>query len=371
MPRKTDTSQLRLWKDYLNRDLLTKLADEFHRTYSDFDRRGFVDAVATDEFFAMELKQRISSAARALGSFLPGDYAKTVDILVALAPKVGGWGNWILTSYVDLYGVDDFDNSMRALENLTPHGTGEFAIRVFMNKYTKRMLPVLNRWAKHPNEHVRRLAAEGSRPRGVWVAHIDAFKEDPSPVLKLLKRLKADRSLYVRKAVANNLNDISKDHPDLVIETALRWQRDGNKHTDWIIKHACRSLIKAGHPEVFPLFGFTSNPKIAVTGFEPDKKRYKISQAMTVPFEIKSKARTKQKLAVDYRLTYRTKTGGNSPKVFKLCEKEIAPGGVLPLKLRHKFEDNSTRKHYTGDHSVELIVNGRVSEKINFALGAR
>ncbi len=371
MPRKTDTYQPRLWKDFLNRDLLTKLAGEFHRAYPEFDRKGFVAAVATDAFFAMELKQRITTAARALGSFLPGDYAKAVDILIEVAPNVGGWENWILTDYVHLYGVDEFDDSVRALEHLTPHGTGEFAIRAFMNKYTERMLPVLNRWAKHPNEHVRRLAAEGSRPRGVWVAHIDAFKMDPSPVLKLLEKLKVDPSLYVRKAVANNLNDISKDHPDLVIDTALRWQKDGNKDTNWIIKHACRSLIKQGHPEVFPLFGFTSNPKISVSGFETNKMRYKIGQAMTVPFEIKSKSRTLQKLAVDYRITYRTKTGSNSSKVFKLCEKEIAPGGIMPLTLRHKFQDNSTRKHYAGEHEVELIVNGRISARINFALGAR
>jgi len=371
MPRNTDTSQPRLWKDYLNRKLLTRLADEICRAYSGFDRKGFVAKVATDEFFAMELKQRITTAAQALGAFLPGNYSKAVDVLIEVAPNVGGWENWILTNYVDLYGVDDFDDSMRALENLTPYGTGEFAIRVFMNKYTKRMLPVLNRWAKHPNEHVRRLAVEGSRPRGVWVAHIETFKEDPLPVLKLLEKLKADPSLYVRKAVANNLNDISKDHPDLVTDTALSWQNDGNKHTDWIIKHACRSLIKAGHPRVFPLFGFTSNPKIAVVGFEADKAHYRIGQTLTVPLTIESKSRTRQKLAVDYRITYRTKTGSSSSKVFKLCEKEIPPGGMLPLKLRHKFEDNSTRKHYAGEHSVELIVNGRVSAKINFALSTR
>ena len=371
MPRKTDTSQPRLWKDFLNRDLLTKLAKEFHRAYPSFDRRGFVAAVATDEFFDMELKQRITIAAQSLKEFLPANYSKAVDILIKVAPNVGGWENWILTNYVDLHGVDDFDNSIRALEYLTTRGTGEFAIRVFMNKYTRRMLPVLNRWAKNPNEHVRRLAAEGSRPRGVWVAHIEAFKEDPSPVLKLLEKLKADPSFYVRKAVANNLNDISKDHPDKVIDTALRWQKDGNKDTNWIIKHACRSLIKRGHPKVFPLFGFTSNPKIAVVGFEADKTRYRIGQSMTVPFEIKSKSRTRQKLAVDYRITYRTKTGATSPKVFKLSEKEIAPGGTLSLNLCHKFEDNSTRKHYAGEHSIELIVNGRVSAKINFALGAR
>jgi hypothetical protein len=119
MPRNTDTSQPRLWKDYLNRKLLTRLADEICRAYSGFDRKGFVAKVATDEFFAMELKQRITTAAQALGAFLPGNYSKAVDVLIEVAPNVGGWENWILTNYVDLYGVDDFDDSMRALENLT------------------------------------------------------------------------------------------------------------------------------------------------------------------------------------------------------------------------------------------------------------
>ncbi len=149
-----------------------------------------------------------------------------MDILIAVSPHTSGFQSWILTTYVELFGVEHFDESVRAMEYLTQHGTCESTIRPYINTYLDKMLPVLHRWAGHPNEHVRRLAAEGSRPRGVWIAHIPAFRKDPKPVLELLAKLKADPSLYVRKAVANNLNDISKDHPEVVIRTALAWKKD-------------------------------------------------------------------------------------------------------------------------------------------------
>ncbi len=357
-----------LWKDYLNRGSVTKIAEEIGQVDKGFDQRSFVEAVIDKSFSGLELKQRITAIARTLHQFLPRSYARSMRIFKQAAPRLGGFENWALMSYIELYGLDHFDDSIAAMKELTQYSSAEFAIRPFMIRYESEMMPVLHRWAGDSNEHVRRLAAEGSRPRGVWTQHIESFKQDPRPVLRLLEKLKADSYLYVRKAVANNLNDISKDHPDLVIETALAWKNDGNKHTDWIIKHACRSLIKKGNPKVFPIFGFTSSPKVDVKRFTLSRKKVKIGTDVSLSFDLTSGANRSQKLAVDYRVHYVKKNGRHSPKVFKLTEKVIGPRKTEKVTTRHSFEDRSTRTHYPGRHRIDLIINGVTCHSTEFLL---
>ena len=361
-------SDSQLWKDALNRTSVSALADVVIRIHGKFDRRAFVEAVLTDEFYGMELKARIGHIARLLQKFLPRDYSRAVKILTRAAPHLGEWQNWILTDYVRQFGPEHFDTSVAALKNLTQYGSSEFAIRPFVVKYPERMLEIMTEWVGDDNEHVRRLAAEGSRPRGVWVEHIQKFKKNPRPVLKLLEKLKADPSKYVRKAVANNLNDISKDHPDLVIKTALRWKESKNRNTDWIVKHACRSLIKQGDARVFPLFGFTSSPKLDISQLQISKRRIRIGTEAVVSVALTSRAKSDQKLAVDYKLHYVKANGGQSAKVFKLAEKVIAPGAVMRLSTKHSFKDRTTRTHHPGRHALELVINGMVFGRADFEL---
>ncbi|UCE24755.1 MAG: DNA alkylation repair protein [Candidatus Zixiibacteriota bacterium] len=367
-PAEDNKPESGLWKDYLNRGSVTKIAEEIGRVDRGFDQRSFVEASIDKSFSDLELKQRITAIARTLHQFLPNDYGRSMRIFRKAAPHLGGFENWALMSFIELYGLDHFDDSIAAMKDLTRYGTAEFAIRPFMIRYERKMLPVLHRWAGDSNEHVRRLAAEGSRPRGVWTQHIESFKKDPRPVLALLEKLKADPSLYVRKAVANNLNDISKDHPDLVIETALAWNNDGNKHTDWIVKHACRSLIKKGNPKVFPIFGFTSSPKVEVRRFRLSRKKVKIGSSISLSFDLVSGANRSQKLAIDYRLHYVKKNGKRSPRVFKLSEKVLGSGKTVMISTRHSFENRCTRIHYPGEHRLDLIINGRVVLSEDFSL---
>jgi len=187
-------------------------------------------------------------------------------------------------------------------------------------------------------------------------------------VLALREKLKEDPSLYVRKAVANNLNDISKEHPDAVIATARRWKRDGNPHTDWIVRHGCRSLIKLGDPRVFPLFGFTARPKLTCTPVKTSKKTVVIGGDVGFSFDLRSEAARSQRLAIDYRITYARANGRTSAKVFKLAERTVAAGETLPLRITQSFADLSTRRHYPGPHRVEIIVNGRVVAGTTFSL---
>ncbi len=350
----------KLWKDHVNRASLERFSQAIASVYPKFDSSGFVSACIGDEFDKLELKARLASLGRRLKDFLPDNYAKSVDILIAVAPHANGFENWILTSYVEQFGLEQLDNSVRAMEELTKHGTAEFCVRPFIIKYEPEMLKVLARWAADSNEHVRRLAAEGSRPRGVWTLHIDSFKKNPAPVLAILERLKADPSLYVRKAVANNLNDVSKDHPKQVVKTALAWKKSGTPETNWIIKHACRSLIKKGYPEVFGLLGYAYPPKLELARFSVTPATIRIGQSAVIRLDVKSRAKTAQKLAVDYRIIYATDKPRGSSKVFKLAEKKLKPGESLIISGNHPFRETSGRKHRPGKHGLEIIVNGQV-----------
>jgi 3-methyladenine DNA glycosylase AlkC len=366
---KTTKKKSEAFKDRIDRAAVTRLADEMSKVHRRFDRTGFVAAVCDDDFFKLELMDRIRSIAARLRPFLPKDYAKAVGILIKVAQNGSGF-NWALTGYVEQFGLDDFEVSVAALAELTKYGSSEFAIRPYMIRYTDRMMPILHEWALDDNEHVRRLAAEGSRPRGVWVAHIDAFKRDPRPVLKLLDKLKADPSKYVQKAVANNLNDISRDNPDAAIKTAVKWYKSDNSHTRWIVKHACRSLIKQGRPEVFPLFGFTSKPRLKLSDLKVKPRKVKIGDELVFSFALVSQAKTDQRLAIDYRVYFRLANGKLSPKVFKLSEKSLPGSESITLSKKHSFKPATTRKLYPGRHEIEIMINGEVAGKVSFDLVA-
>ncbi|KAA3634782.1 MAG: DNA alkylation repair protein [Calditrichaeota bacterium] len=357
-----------LWKDSLDTKAAQEIANQIGRAFKKFDRDGFLKHLLTDEYHAAELKAKIFLIADSLYQFLPKKYSQTINILIKTAPKVGTFENWALLTYVEKYGLENFDESVKAMEALTPHSTAEFAIRPFMIRYTKQMKPILLRWATDTNEHIRRLAAEATRPRGVWVAHIDEFKKDPTFVFELLEHLNADESLYVRKAVANNLNDISKDHPKKVIATGKRWLKDKNKNSNWIVKHACRTLLKKGHPDVFGLFGFTKNPKITIGKFAFDKKLIKVGTSAVLSADIISQDKITQKLSIDFAIHYMKKNGKLAPKVFKLSEKSIKSHEQLSLTITHSFKEMTTRKHYPGKHKAELLVNGKSYVMFDFNL---
>ena len=363
MPPKLNRKEKpRLWKDHLSKEAVSVFSKCIKDAYPKFDQKKYTATVLADGFLRLELKERLNKIAESLKGFLPVDYDAAVRILIKAAPQVGTFENWALTIYVEKFGLKDFKTSVRALEELTQYGTSEFAIRPFMIHHTAKMLPILTKWTKSPNEHIRRLAAEGSRSRGVWVAHIEAFKKDARPVIKILEKLKADESLYVRKAVANNLNDISKAHPDLVARTCKKWQKAGDANTDWIIKHGCRSLVKNGHPEIMKLFGFAKKPNVKVISFTIKPAKIKIGggDAVTLILKLQTTAKTKQKLSIDYRVHFVSKNGSKNKKLFKWAVKTIDSQNNLTLEKKQSFKDQLTRKHFPGAHKIEVLINGSV-----------
>lgn len=367
-PRITKDEKPRLWKNYIDRASLQRLGAVMAGVYPAFKTEAFTKSLIADKFDQLELKARIALIARRLHDYLPKDYTRAAKVIIKAAPNLPGFHNWVLTSYVEQFGLDDLKTSVRAMEELTRYGSSEFVVRHFIVQYPEEMIAVLHRWAEDDNEHVRRLAAEGSRPRGVWTIHIEAFRRDPRPVVALLEKLRADDSLYVRKAVANNLNDISKDHPDIVLATSLSWMKANDPRTNWILKRACRSLIKLGRPDVFPLFGFTAKPSVEVNALAIAPRKPRIGADAVISFEVVSTSQKPQKLAIDYKLHYFKANGSHSPKVFKLTEKTLKAGEVLPLSVKHSFRPMTTRVHYPGEHAIEVVINGVSYAKLSFAL---
>ena len=104
---------------------------------------------------------------------------------------------------------------------------------------------LLESWVRDPDPNIRRCATESTRPRGVWTAHLEAFKSDPEPGLALLEPVRSDPSRYVQRSAANWLNDASKSRPDWVRAVCARWTKESpTKETAWIVNSALRTLRK-------------------------------------------------------------------------------------------------------------------------------
>jgi len=227
------------------------------------------------------------------------------------------------------------------------------------------MMAQMYAWSKHENEHVRRLSSEGCRPALPWAPALTSFKKDPSPVLLILEQLKTDPSPYVRKSVANNLNDISKTHPDLVAALAKEWYGE-DERTDWIVKHGCRTLLKQGNRDVLAIFGFHDADSIEVDGFALEAASVSIGEELAFSFAIQAKCATKARL--EFGIDYVKSNGKRNRKIFQISEIALKENQKKLYTKKHSFADASTRKHYTGAHSITLIVNGAERGTLDFEL---
>ncbi|WP_119080954.1 DNA alkylation repair protein [Chitinophaga alhagiae] len=354
-------------KEMFNHRFYTGFAEAFGQADRHFNVEGFMKDV-TRGLDGLSLNQRLHNTSVVLQKHLPADFRKALNILYKVAGKVQtGYTALVFPGFVALYGKEHFDASMEALQFFTPFGSSEFAVREFLKTDFDRALTVMKRWAADSNHHVRRLASEGSRPRLPWSFKLDAVIRDPVLTRDILEQLKTDTELYVRKSVANHLNDISKDHPAYMISLVKSWNAS-NTHTAWIIKHASRSLIKQGHQDSLAVFNFEKHVKVRLEKLRLQPSRISLGEALQFSFDIVSEKKTPQKLVVDYALHYRKAGGGLSRKVFKLKEAELLPGATLHFSKKQVLRDFTTRKHYPGRHLLEIMVNGKTMGEKAFDL---
>jgi 3-methyladenine DNA glycosylase AlkC len=258
-----------------------------------------------------------------------------------------------------------FEPSVKALQEITSLASAEFAVRPFLLKYPQQMLQTMAAWSIHPNLHVRRLASEGCRPRLPWAMAVPFLKKDPSLLLPILENLKADPSDYVRRSVANNLNDISKDHPQFVLQLASTW-KGANASTDKLLKHACRTLFKVGHPEALQLFGFGTKDIVEVYPLKLNKEAFQLNE--TVDFTFSCIALQAVEIRLQYIIDFARQNGKASKKVFYLDEKKLAAGENYTIRKKVKLQNYSTRTLYQGQHTVGIMLNGEIKTEATFYL---
>ncbi|ASS48340.1 MAG: hypothetical protein A3D31_08750 [Candidatus Fluviicola riflensis] len=354
-------------KELFNRAFYEQFADAFTEVHSGFNRDQFVKDV-TKHFEPLSLNERMRNTSVVLQKHLPADYEKALEIMYATIPTLrSGYTTLVFPDFVSQFGLQHRQLSLEALKYFTKFGSSEFAIRVFLKNDFESTLAKMIDWAGDENHHVRRLATEGSRPRLPWSFKLPQVIENPRVTQPILEQLKSDPELYVRKSVANHLNDFSKDNPEYMIDLVSSWDRS-HPHTAWIVKHGTRTLIKKGNAASMAVFGFEKEVKLRVENFHLVSADLKLGEVLDFSFDLISEKQTSQKLVVDYIIHYRKSAGDLSPKVFKLKELTLEPNQRITLSKKQRIQDFTTRKHYAGEHLLEIQVNGKVMAMLLFQL---
>lgn len=361
------------FKDIYTEDFLRAFSHKVTSVYKSFSGKEFVTAIFDDSFKDMALRARMFRIVEILGQYLPQDYEKALDILYKLAEQCEGFPYLFFPDFVTVYGLRDeyWNISMNALECFTKYSSSEFAIRQFILKDTERAMEYMLKWSTSSNEHVRRLSSEGCRPRLPWSMDLPSFKKDPAPVLDLLKNLRADSSLYVRKSVANNLNDIAKDNPEIVLTTARNWIGK-NKDTDWILKHGCRTLIRKAVPEALALFGYTeaseAEPLVVDVRLVVTPEQLLVGDVCRLEYSLNLNKDFPVHIRLEYGIDFVKSKGKTSRKLFLLTDRTVPGNSYLSGSRNHSFADLTTRKHYPGLHSIVLLANGKEVAKTSLLL---
>jgi len=363
-------------KNGLSQPAVIRLSSALQPTCPDFNSERFC-ADALKGLETLELKERVSHLIGVLSEHLPKNFAGAADVLRKTPSfwdageaddPLSGFAAWPLIDYVGVYGLDHPQTALPLLQTLTPLFSAEFAIRPFIERHTELTLEFLAEWCGSSDPHVRRLVSEGSRPRLPWAPRLRVFEQNPEPILTLLERLKDDPSDYVRRSVANHLNDLSKDEPNLVLALCRKWLHSATKERIWIVRHATRTLVKSGHPEVFLLLGCTDSPRVHIRKFKITPPAIRVGESIELSFEVVSTAGLPQAFVVDYAVHLVKKNGEQRPKVFKLKSVKLAPGETISIQKQHSFKQVTTRVYYPGEQTVELLINGIPVVKKSFRL---
>ena len=357
-------------KDYFNADTAQRLGAQLGIDGAEYAAR--VAPLIED----LEILDRVTMFAHGLREQLAGDYAEVVGGIVdKLGPELAegeGYFNhafhlWPVSRFIELYGLDEPDVSLDAIEALTRAFTGEWAVRPYLERYPEMTMSRVHEWAGSDSHNVRRLASEGIRPRLPWAKVHTPFVADPSPILPVLDRLYDDKSLFVRKSVANNLNDISRTHPQLALATASRWAASGAPQATWVVERGLRGLIKQGHSESLELAGF-STPS-AITATRPDFPHIvSIGEKATLSASLTNTGDTAANVLAEFRVYFLKKNGTRQPSVFRLGRYTLEPGETRVVAKTHPFRITSTRTFYPGTQAISLVINGREGELVDFEL---
>jgi 3-methyladenine DNA glycosylase AlkC len=335
------------------------------------------DAVAdaAERLDGLALRERADLLRDALLADVPGDYATLAGVIrtaQASDPAFTGWLIWPVTSAVAVRGVEEgtpeaFDDAMRLLAELTERLTAEFAIRTLLRHDLDRALAIVLDWTTSDNDHVRRLASEGTRPYLPWAVRVREIVANPGVTVPILDALYLDQSEYVRRSVANHLNDLSRDDPALVVATANRWLAEPDTNTSALVRHALRTLVKRGNPGALAALGFGA-ATTEVEGFGLESAHVPFGGTVRFVATVRNTGAETARLAIDYVVHHQKANGSQTTKTFKLTTTELAPGEHILLSREHSFRAITTRRYHPGAHGIALQVNGVATEPLSFEL---
>lgn len=372
------------FKNLINEGTVRAMAAQLRRVDSDFPVDRFTRQ-ARRGLDRLELKARAMQICAALQATLPANFAAAAALIEASlgappdpsAPSSDrrdegrtGWGLWAAGEFVARNGIEQPQRALQALHAITQRFTAEWALRPFIDRHPRLVFATLSRWVHDDSAHVRRLVSEGTRPRLPWGMRLKALISDPSPTLPLLRALQDDRSEYVRRSVANHLNDIAKDHPDLVTRWVHEHLPDASAQRRALLRHASRTLIKRGHAATLEAWGI-GRPLCGEARLSLSPKSAAVGGALQLTVALKSSAGVAQPLAIDYVWHRVLADGTLSPKVFKGWSLELPAGATRQLLKRHSLREVTTRRSYAGRHQIELRVNGRSVARAPFRLRLR
>ena len=364
------------FKDYFDRSAARALATQLHGADPAFDKKAFVRR-ATDGLEPLAFAARVRRFSDALRATLPSNVPRALEVIVKSLPPplpdceavTDGWLQWPVGQFIADHGLEHFESSMAAMVELTQRFSSEFAVRPFVEHRPQETFARLRALTDHPSPHVRRWCSEGVRPRLPWGKRLNALILDPAPIWPLLEALKDDEERYVGRSVANNLNDLAKDHPEAVVQRCQKWTRRAPEARQWVIKHALRSLIKSGHAGALAVMGVGPADKISAT-LRIKPKRIAIGDAVDLVIVLKSGAKKTQRLVVDYAVRYARAQGTSAPKVFKWTNLSLDGGQETTLRKRHSMRPTTIRRLYPGRHDVIVQINGQPVAEASFQLTA-
>ena len=358
-------------KNLLHPALVRAMADIISANAPSFDRDRFT-ALATDGIESLELMERAALIRDALFTTLPESFPEAAAILAVSLPAAGkaGLTGWMLlpvNQFIAARGLEHFDIALDLLKALTPHFTAEFGIRPFIHQDQERALATIARWTDDANHHVRRLASEGTRPRLPWAMRLPQLIKDPSPIIPILSALMDDPEDYVRRSVANSLNDIAKDHPDLVAASIAEHIDGASAERRWLLKHASRTLLKKGHAQALANFGFGAAAALECELRLPNPSVL-FGEGVDFEIRLRNAGDIAQSLMIDYAIHHVKADGSLSPKVFKWKTVTLAAGQDHALQRRHAMRPITTRRYYPGQHRIVILINGAETASGHFVL---
>lgn len=361
------------FKNLYNEGFYLTLSVHLKTCLPDFDEQEFMSLMLSDDFESLELKERMSHTKVVMHQFMPTEFSQAAEVLVKLIASLtkagiteGSVEYMFLPEYIETYGIKHFQESVKVMEKVTQFTSGEFAVRPFLIKYGNQMLDQMILWSQHEHYLVRRLATEGSRPRLPWAIALPEYKKNPVEILPILHRLVDDPTEIVRRSVANNLNDIAKDNPQVLIEFTKEYLSK-TEQIDRTLKHACRTLLKQSCPDTLALFGYDSTD-IVLTKFEVLTNVVKLGEYAHFSFSVKNNSSISKKIRLEYGLYFMKKNGQLSKKVFKISERHLEAHQSHQVERKQSFKAISTRVLYPGKHQVSIILNGKEFTAKDFVL---